>query len=59
VIATRPASFSMSTSRDAYRAPRLPANQQPPESPPAITRLPVHPRPPSPQVPTLIGCSRC
>ena len=34
VIAIRPASFSMSTSRDAYRALALPVTR-PPESPPA------------------------
>jgi len=34
VTAIRPASFSMSTSRDAYRAPALPVTS-PPELPPA------------------------
>src|SRR6185503_16409852 len=34
VTAIRPASFSMSTSRDAYRAPALPVTN-PPELPPA------------------------
>src|SRR6185295_4806980 len=33
--ATRPASFSMSTSRDAYRALKAPSPPAPPESPPA------------------------
>ena len=33
--ATQPASFSMSTSRDAYRALKAPSPPAPPESPPA------------------------
>src|SRR6185369_16191944 len=38
VTAIRPASFSMSTSRDAYRALESPATSHPPESPPASSR---------------------
>src|SRR6476620_12627120 len=40
VTAIRPASFSMSTSRDAYRALESPATSHPPESPPASSRPP-------------------
>jgi hypothetical protein len=57
VTAIRPASFSMSTSRDSCEpsSTRLTSH---PESPPA-NQSTQYPRPPSPQVPTLIGCSLC